>query len=592
MTSSSKAPQSSRDESPALSRRGVLAAAGVSALGTALGWMPAFQIPAASAAATLPEPPAFPGGIPLYQQAYQNWSEEITIDAAWTCAPKTPTDVVTVANWANAHGYRVRAKGMAHNWSPTLLPNGADAGKVVLLDTTKHLTAVRVDSSGSPNTVTAQTGVTMDHLLSRLESAGLGLATTPAPGDITLGGVLAVNAHGSAIPATGEGRPTGMGYGTLSNLIRSLTAVVWDSSKSGYVLKTFQRADPAIKAFLAHLGRAFVTEVTLQVGRNERLRCQSRYDIPVADVFAAQSPAGPNAFASLLNDCGRIEVIWFPFTTVPWIKLWSVRAGKPAQSRKVGRPYNYIFADSIDQRTSHYVKQIISGNVWVTPSFTNSAMALVAAGLIATGTWDIWGWSKNTLLYVKPTTLRVVQAGYAIITSRANVQRVVSDFYGRYVSKINAYKAMGDYPMNGPIEIRVTGLDGPGDIDGVPGAVTPQLSSVRPRPDHPEWDVCVWINMATIPGTPKADQFYAEMEQWIWSHYTGSYATVRPEWSKAWAVTAGGAWTDSAMLTSKIKRSLNAGQPSNDGFDTARATLNTYDPHRIFSNTFLDTLLP
>ncbi|MCW2885716.1 MAG: binding protein [Streptosporangiaceae bacterium] len=37
---------------------------------------------------------------------------------------------------------------------------------------------------------------------------------------------------------------------------------------------------------------------------------------------------------------------------------------------------------------------------------------------------------------------------------------------------------------------------------------------------------------------------------------------------------------------------MNAGQPSNDNFDTARATLNRYDPNRVFSNTFLDTLLP
>jgi FAD/FMN-containing dehydrogenase len=592
MNSSSEIPESAQAESSAISRRGVLAAAGVSALGTALGWTPAFRIPAAGAAGGLPASPDFPSGIRLYRQAYRNWSEEITIDAAWTCAPKTPADVVTIANWANANGYRVRAKGMAHNWSPTLLPNGADVGKVVLVDTTEHLTRVSITSSGSPRTVTAQTGVTMDRLLGRLESAGLGLATAPAPGDITLGGALTVNAHGSAVPATGESRPTGMGHGTLSNLVRSLTAVVWDSSQSRYVLKTFQRADPAIKAFLTHLGRAFVTEVTLQTGTNQRLRCQSRYDIPIADVFAAPSSAGPNSFASLLDGCGRIEVIWFPFTTVPWIKLWSVRPSRPGESRKVNGPYNYTFADSIDQRTSHYVKQIVSGNVWVTPAFAKSAMALVASGLIATGTWDLWGWSKNTLLYVKPTTLRVVQAGYAIVTSRADVQRVVSEFYERYASKINAYRAGGDYPMNGPIEIRVTGLDEPGDLDGVSGAVTPQLSSVRPRPDHPEWDVCVWINMATIPGTPKADRFYADMERWIWSHYTGSYATVRPEWSKAWAVTAAGAWTDSPMLTSKIKAALNAGQPSNDDFDTARATLNAYDPHRIFSNTFLDTLLP
>jgi FAD/FMN-containing dehydrogenase len=588
MNTSSNDPETKRD----LSRRGLLAAAGAGALGAAIGWVPAFQISAASAAVTLPTPPSFPSGISLYQQAYQNWSEEITIEAAWTCAPQTPAEVVTIANWAKANGYRVRAKGMGHNWSPILVPSGANVDKIILVDTTKHLTAVSINSSGSPKTVTAQAGIIMDSLLVQLESAGLGFAATPAPGNITLGGVLAINAHGSAIPATGESRPGGMSYGSFSNLIRSLTAVVWDSAANAYVLKTFQRTDPAIKAFLSHLGRAFVTEVTLQVGTNQRLRCTSRYDIQVTDVFAAPASAGSSSFASLVNSCGRIEVIWFPFTTVPWIKQWYVKPSKPLLSKQVDAPYNYTFANFVDQSTSDFISQVVSGNVSGTPTFENGQMAIVGSGLITTGTWDIWGWSKNTLLYVQPTTLRIVEAGYAVVTSRANIQRVVSEFYTKYVSTINAFQANGDYPMNGPIEIRVTGLDQPGEVDGISGAVTPQLSSVRPRPDHPEWDVCVWLDMGTIPGTPKVNQFYAQMEQWIWSNYTGSYATVRPEWSKAWAVTSGGAWTDSTILSSTIKNALNAGQPSNDNFDTARATLNSYDPSRVFSNTFLDTLLP
>ncbi|MCW2912737.1 MAG: FAD-linked oxidase, partial [Actinomycetia bacterium] len=138
MNTSSNDPETKRD----LSRRGLLAAAGAGALGAAIGWVPAFQISAASAAVTLPTPPSFPSGISLYQQAYQNWSEEITIEAAWTCAPQTPAEVVTIANWAKANGYRVRAKGMGHNWSPILVPSGANVDKIILVDTTKHLTAV------------------------------------------------------------------------------------------------------------------------------------------------------------------------------------------------------------------------------------------------------------------------------------------------------------------------------------------------------------------------------------------------------------------------------------------------------------------
>ena len=71
------------------------AAAGAATLGITgglTGWIPAFRIPAAGAAT----PPSFPSTISLYQQAYKNWAGDIAVDAAWTCAPKTPADVVAV----------------------------------------------------------------------------------------------------------------------------------------------------------------------------------------------------------------------------------------------------------------------------------------------------------------------------------------------------------------------------------------------------------------------------------------------------------------------------------------------------------------
>src|ERR1019366_2188846 len=138
-------------------------------------------------------------------------------------------------------------------------------------------------ASGSSATVTAGAGLTMDALTTALAAAGYGFCAMPAPGDITLGGMLAINAHGSAIPGTGETPLSGQTYGSLSNLILSLTAVVWSSAQGQYVLKTFQRSDPDIRAFLAHLGRAFVTQVTLQVAASQNLRCQSWVDISALD---------------------------------------------------------------------------------------------------------------------------------------------------------------------------------------------------------------------------------------------------------------------------------------------------------------------
>jgi FAD/FMN-containing dehydrogenase len=246
---------------PKPSRRAFLS--GAAAAG-ALAWIPALRVSPASAQATSAAPPGFPSSISLYQQAYSNWAGMISIDSVWTAAPASPADVVTLANWAQANGYRLRAKGMSHNWSPTVLPAGSTGTGYVLLDTTQHLTSI-VTAAGSPATVTVQAGATMDTLTTALAAAGYGLCAMPAPGDITVGGMLAINAHGSAIPGTGETRQPGQTYGSLSNLILSLTAVVWDSAQSQYVLKTFQRSDPDIRPFLAHLGRAFITEVTLQV---------------------------------------------------------------------------------------------------------------------------------------------------------------------------------------------------------------------------------------------------------------------------------------------------------------------------------------
>src|ERR1017187_4855599 len=272
----------------------------------ALAWTPVFRATPASAQATSAAPPNFPSSISIYQQAYQNGAGMIVIDNAWTCAPASAADVVALANWARANGYRLRAKGMSHNWSPILLPSGNTGAGYVFVDTTQHLTSASV-AAGTPATVTAQAGITMDALTATLAAAGYGLAAIPAPGDITLGGALAINAHGSAIPATGETPLAGQTYGSLSNLILSLTAVVWNSALGQYVLKTFQRDDPDIRAFLAHLGRAFVTQVTLQVAASQNMRCQSWVDISAADLFAPPATAGANSLASYVNGAGRVE---------------------------------------------------------------------------------------------------------------------------------------------------------------------------------------------------------------------------------------------------------------------------------------------
>ena len=362
------------------------------------GWVPAFRVPAAGAAT----PPNFPSTISLYQQAFKNWAGDIAVDAAWTCAPKTPADVVTVVNWAKANAYKVRPRGMMHNWSPLTFTPGSSDNNVMLVDTTQYLTSVSI-ASGSPATVTAQTGVTMESLLTQLETAGYGLTATPAPGDLTLGGVLAINGHGAAIPATGETRANGSSYGSVSNLITSITAVVWDSGSSQYVLKTFARSSTACQA-LAHAHRSFVHRLRDTAGARQ---------LPPALPELVRHRVGGPVRARVVDVLAQVLELHLELgprrgDLVP-VHQHAVGEGVDRRrrtsrccSKQVNSPYNYSFSDNLPL-VDHEPRRARSS-----PATRRSRRRSgrrrspsSARGLIATGTWDIWGWSKNSLLYVQ-----------------------------------------------------------------------------------------------------------------------------------------------------------------------------------------------
>ncbi|MFF5979036.1 cholesterol oxidase substrate-binding domain-containing protein [Streptomyces olindensis] len=558
---------------PRWTRRGFLLTA------AALAVVPGLPADPAVAAAELPD---FPADVALYRSAYRNWVGEITADGLWACAPDGPDQVVAVINWAWRHGWRVRARGASHGWSPLTVTEGtAAAAPVLLVDTAPHLTGLALDS---PTSVRAGTGVTMEALLGFLEEHGLGVTAAPAPGVLTLGGVLAVDGHGTAVPARGERRLPGHTYGSLSNLILSLTAVVWDSRAGAYVLRTFHRDEADGAALLTHLGRSLVTEVVLRVGADTRLRCVSRTDIPAGELFAAPGSDG-RTLARFLDEAGRVEAIWFAFTEHPWLKVWSVSPTRPLTSRTVTRPYNYPFSDNIPAPVAELVGRMTSEAAWyLAPVLGNAQYDAAALGLVATLSADLWGPSKNTLLYLKPTTLKVHADGYAVLTSRESVQRVVAEFAAFYRERLTAYAARGSFPVNGSVEIRVTGLDDPGDVEAA-GARPPLLSALRPREDRPEWDTAVWLDVLTLPGTPDAEAFLREIERFLLRTFDGGHALTRVEWSKGWAYTDDGVWSDGEVLGSVVPAAVGPAE-----WTEATAILDRLDPHRVYGNAFLDRL--
>lgn len=561
---------------PSWTRRGFLRTAA-----TALAAVPVLV--AADPAVAAQELPDFPPDVSLSRTAYRNWDGEITVTGLWACAPADPDQVVDVVNWAWRHGWTVRPRGAAHGWSPLTVEEGTPAdAPVLLVDTGPHLTGLALVASDE---IRAGTGVTLEALLTFLEGHGLGVTASPAPGDLTLGGALAVDAHGTAVPARGEERLPGQTYGSLSNRVLSLTAVVWDADSGAYGLRTYRRDEADCAALLTHLGRSLVTEVVLRVGANSNLRCVSRTDIPATELFAAPGTRG-RTLASFLEAEGRVEAIWFAFTESPWFKVWSVEPTKPLTSRRVTSPYPYPFSDNVPTPVADLAGRMVADAAWyLAPVLGNAQLDAAALGLVATLSADIWGPSKNTLLYIRPTTLRVHANGYAVLTSRAQVQRVVAEFTSFYRERQTAYAALGRFPVNGSVEIRVTGLDDPAEAE-LTGARAPSLSALRPDPDHPEWDTAVWLDVLTLPGTPYADAFYRELERFLLAAYDGTHALTRVEWSKGWGYTDEAAWSDGEVLGTAVPESFGS------AWDEAAHTLERLDPHRVFRAPLHGRLFP
>lgn len=542
-------------------------------------------------------PPDWPAEIAIQPCAYVNWSLQIADASQWTAQPHSANDVATIATWAAGHNYKVRALGSHHNWSPLVLENGAPPeGNTVLVDTS-GLKGKPVFTRGNPCTVTFGAGTTLEEATQFLESLDNGGASAapgysflnmPAPGIITVGGMMAVGAHGTGVPIDSVVEPDL--NGSISNLVTAFTAVVTETSAPGsYTLKTFTRADAESAAFLVHLGRAFVTDVTLAVVPNYYLQVVNWYPEATTLFEAPSSNPSQDSLAAYLDRYGRLEVIWFPFTENPWLKTWERKAEKIEP--QVSGPYNYPWANSISLLES----SILCTGLRIYPPGAKlfGLFGLSEAQGHAPHDDVMNGTARDLLLYVNDTTLRYGACGYAVQIRRADVQRVANAFYTQFNAMVAAYEQKGLYPVNGPVEIRYTTVDRTNALN-IAGALPPALAASSPvDPADAGLDTVFWVDILTVPDTPASGQFFVEFEQWLGTTFgAGNVATQRPEWSKGWAYTAGGGWSDVNAITKTIPGYYNQPPVGSNSYDFAQKVLAKYDASNIYTNTFLDKLLP
>src|SRR5262249_32419217 len=153
-------------------------------------------------------------GIRVDKITFRDWSQYVKVHGVSIARVSSAADVAAVCNWAATNGYTVRAVGKKHNWSAILMAPGTPPNpSVMLVDTTELVQRSFAVVNGVP-LATFETGITIDDAtewLATLNNGGTGapgyaLPHMTAPGNLTLGGILAIGGHGTLVPS-GTGEP-------------------------------------------------------------------------------------------------------------------------------------------------------------------------------------------------------------------------------------------------------------------------------------------------------------------------------------------------------------------------------------------------
>ena len=181
----------------------------------------------------------------------------------------------------------------------------------------------------------------------------------------------------------------------------------------------------------------------------------------------------------------------------------------------------------------------------------------------------------------------------AVEMKRKDVQWAVNLFAQKFQDMIASYSDQNKFPINSPLEIRITGLDDPTNVPtgGRSVAYTPFLSSLTVDKTSKKngWDVGVWFDILTIPGTEHSNEFYFEFETWLLQTFNGNRAKVRPEWSKGWAYTDQGPWMNEDFLT-HVRNTFTEDRDTGDTWNWEVETLKKYDRKNLFTSPFVEML--
>ena len=176
------------------------------------------------------------GPVHLERRSFENWSRMIRVDDVLTATPKTEDEALSIVQWAAGQGYRVRPVGSFLGWSPLAF---VDAANIIAIDQSQMtgLTGFTYEpvpaATFRAGTTLAEAVKALEEIDNRGESEAPGWAWPDYPGipAVTLGGMLAIGAHGAGIRQRDDQADL---FGTVSNLVLGFRAIVSDGDCTSF----------------------------------------------------------------------------------------------------------------------------------------------------------------------------------------------------------------------------------------------------------------------------------------------------------------------------------------------------------------------
>jgi L-gulonolactone oxidase len=395
---------------------------------------------------------------------WQNWFGNLhsTVDLY---QPSSLAELSAAVKRAAQKG-RVRPVGGSAAWSP-LVPGGSS---IISLSKLRRVHAIERD--GASPTIRVECGWPVRKLVDYTAQRGLTLITPPIFEEITLGGALAVGAHG-----------TGLGWSTMSDTISELRLV----DHHGKVIELTEARDGDLfDAARTALG-------TFGVLYDVTLRCEHEFNVHVEDRFKPREEV-LSGIDDLLATYEFVELYWFPFTDYFWIKVMSrtdERVPKDRWRDRLADGFNY----ALTMAGGHLMPLLARNAPELTPLVEKlePRLAMTPGTRIETA---------SEAFHYQRAYPRCWDMSYAVpLADSARAWRAT-------MKLIEDFGREGKYPVNMVVHSRFIGAS---------------RGWLAPAYGQPMCD----LEVTTIKGTPNTDEFFTAFTDTMLA-----FPEARPHWGK------------------------------------------------------------